>query len=287
MTNKYIRFGGLTFGGESYIKGASDTGETEYTPYIFSELEPNGLDALSQKDDLLIDGSVYSNFRYDARIVSLRGHILPRRGEDIRQLRQRLYAEINGKRQTQLIYFDGSKKYFCNAIGDVPACAVPIKASVEFNINFTVPDSFWYEYNMTSIAVSKKTPNLTTTFTLPRVFSFNETSAWITNENEFDIYPVVRIISNAVTSSGSLTVENVTTGCKIILTGYAVSSGTMIEIDCKNMTAKCGRTNAINYFNDFSDFMLKPGKNQLKAYNNNNDSKFTAAIEFYRPYVGI
>ena len=284
---KYIEFGGIVFGGESYIKKSVSDFELKYTPFIFSEFEPNEVTALSQKDDLLIDGSIYSNFRYDVRIVSLTGHILPRRGESVEQLRSYLITKINGKKQAKLIYFDGEKKYFCNAFGDIPVCAQKIKSSIEFNINFTVPDSFWYEYAETMIPVSQRVSNLTTQFTLPRIFTTRTSDAVITNENEFDIYPTVKITGGAVTASGSITVENVTTSETIVLSGYAVASGAVIVIDCKNLTATYNKYNIINYFNDFSDFKLVPGENHIKVYDNNNNSQIRVSVEFYRPYVGI
>ena len=284
MTTKYIRFGNIIFGGESYI---NIDDKTTYTPFIFSEFSPNEVTTLSQKDDLIIDGAVYSNFRYDARVISLTGHILPRRGESAEELRQKLYAEINGKRQSELIYYSGDKKYVCDAFGDAPVCAKPIKQTVAFNINFTAPAGVWYEYTVTEIPVATRTPNLSTPFTLPRAFSLRISDAKIYNDNKFEIFPTVTVISNSVTADGGLTVENLTTDTKIILSGYAVERDTKIEIDCKNMTAKCGDKNAINYFNDFSDFALVPGENHIKAYDSNNDSKFRVAIEFRKPYVGI
>lgn len=281
---KYIEFNGITFGRRNYIK---INGADFYTPFIISEFDPNGGETAYQRTDLIGDGAVYSNFRYNPRIVSLKGYILPKKGERIEDLRCKLASLVNGKTVDKLTYFDGENSFFCECFGDIPVFSKPVKESVLFNINFTVPDFFWYSSELTSIPVSQRVKNITNPFTLPRVFTIKTANAAVYNHNDFNIYPIIKIIANEMTSTVSLVILNDTTGEKITLSQYAVSAGEAITIDLKSLTADVGGVSVINYFNDFSDFAIIPGNNLLKVTDSNGNSKITVAVEFNRQYVCI
>lgn len=286
MSKKYIEFNGITFGGENWINKPDGTGKM-YTPYIITEFHPNEVNASYQQDDFITDGAVFSNFRYNARIVSLKGHILPRKGEKIETLRQHLYKKLNGKKKTKLAYYDGRKKYFCIAFADAPVCANVVKQSIEFNINFTIPDFFWYDNEKISVAVGETVKLLQTPFTLPMMFSQRTSEATIKNENEFEIYPVFTVAAKNITKDGSIYIKNHTTGQQVILTGLDVEDDKQIVIDCKKLTATIDGASIINYFNDFSDFSLVPGLNVLECVDSNDNRETIVALEYYEPYVGI
>ena len=120
MTNKYIAYNGIVIGAENWVK---KDGGVEYTPYIFSEFSPNEVSTTFQKDDLITDGSEYSNYRYEPRIVSLRGHILPRKGESVEELRIKLYEKCGGKTAHRLMYSSSTHGYFAEAVADAPVTA--------------------------------------------------------------------------------------------------------------------------------------------------------------------
>lgn len=286
MSKKYIEFNGITFGGKSWVDKKDGAGKV-YTPYIITEFHPNEINTTYQQDDFITDGALFSNFRYNARIVSLRGHILSRKGEKLEDLRRLLYTKLNGKKNSKLLYFDGNKKFFCTAFADAPVCANAVKNSVEFNINFTIPDFFWYDNEKTVIAVAKRTNLLASPFTLPMMFTQRISQAIIENENEFEIYPQFIIVAKDITEDGSVYITNNITGKKIILSGLAIEDGTKIVVDCKKMTAMINNESIINHFNDFSDFSLVPGLNDLECIDTNENRETSVAIEYYKPYVGI
>lgn len=286
MSKKYIEFNGITFGGGNWIDKQDGTGRI-YTPYIITEFHPNEVNTTCQQDDFITDGALFSNFRYNARIVSLRGYILPRKGDKIEELRQQLYTKLNGKKNEKLTYYDGHKKYFCIAFADAPVCANAVKNSVEFNINFTVPDFFWYDNEKTIIPVGKTIKLLQTPFTLPMMFGQRISEATIENENEFEIYPKFTLIAKNITENGAIRVTNHTTGQQIIFSGLNVDDGKKIAVDCKKLTATIDGVSVINYFNDFSDFALTPGVNELECVDSNENRETIVALEYYKPYVGI
>ncbi len=286
MSNKYIEFNGITFGGENWVSKRNSP-EKMYTPYIITEFHPNEVNTTYQQDDFITDGALFSNFRYNARIVSLRGYILPRKGENIETLRQHLYIKLNGKKKSKLVYYDGQKSFFCMVFADAPVCANAVKNSVEFNINFTIPDFFWYDSEKISITVGEKINLLKTPFALPMMFSQRISQATIENENEFEIYPVFTFVTKGVTKEGSIYIINHTTGQQIILSGLNVEDGAQIVVDCKKLTATVNGTNIINYFNDFSDFALVSGLNNLECIDSNGNRETMIALEYYKPYVGI
>lgn len=287
MSTRFAEFNGLVFGGASYIDRGG--GKREYTPYLMAELLPDEVETSYQQDDLITDGAVFSNFRYGARLVSLRGYILPRRGENLAELRQRLYTKLNGKKTSRLRYFDGTREFFCSAFGTAPVCAAPKGQTVEFNINFTVPDFFWYESKKTVLAVASVEKKLSTPFTLPMSFSSRTARSSISNENEFEIYPKLTFIAKNVTEAGSIFIRNLTTGSEIVLSGIEIPDGTQIEIDCATLTAINAESgeSIINSFNDFSDFALAPGENLIECTDTNGNAETCVSVEYYKPFVGV
>ena len=229
----------------------------------------------------------FSNFRYDSRIMSLRGYILPRNGERIEELRADLFTKINGKTNKKLIYFDGEKKFFCHCFADAPVVSGKIKESVEFNINFTVPDFYWYEFLKTEIPVCTRINHIETEFRLPTVFTTRIAEATINNPNNFNLYPIIKIIAGSTSESETLEVLNDTTGESVVLSGYTLNANEIVTIDCKTLDADASGVSVINYLNDFSDFSLIPGSNHLICTNARLGSMLTVAIEYYRPYIGI
>ena len=65
----------------------------------------------------------------------------------------------------------------------------------------------------------------------------------------------VKIISDSNDKTESLELTNETTGKKITMTGYSITAGTQILIDCQSLTVTAGGVDVLDYFNDFSDFV--------------------------------
>ena len=166
-------------------------------------------------------------------------------------------------------------------------CAAQRKNTVEFNINFTAPAFFWYAADEEEYTIYGRSKNITNPFTLPCMFGETTAGADFENQNEFDIYPVVRIISDANETTSSFLITNETTGEKIEMTGYSVPKGKMVEVDCYGLRATADGTDVLNYFNDFSGFRLIPGLNVIKCEQNGTNQRLRAAFVCSIPYVGI
>ena len=95
------------------------------------------------------------------------------------------------------------------------------------------------------------------------------------------------IIAKNITEDGTIHITNHTTDKEIVLSGLTIEDGKKIVVDCKKLTATVEGENVINYFNDFSDFSLIPGENNLECIDSNGRKETLIEIEFYKPYVGI
>lgn len=284
MTSRYIAYNGIVFGAESFVARGR---KVEYTPYIFAEFEPNDISTVFQKDDLITDGSIYSNFKYEPRVVSLRGYILPRKGESLEELRIALYEKCNGKTASELLYESGNHTYITEAVADAPVTAKRVANSAEFNINFTLPGFFWYQKEAVRVGIYATEGNIPIPFTMPRTFGHTVSKAKIINTNGFDIYPKIKITSRADNTIKSLTVTNAAIDCTVTATELSIPPNGEVVIDCLKLTAFLGDTSVIDYFNDFDGFLLAPGTNEISCTHSGGYDGTQVIIEYYRPFVGI
>lgn len=255
------------------LRNVTDTPTTEYQedPYIYT------------------DGSCVSNFHYAVRIISVEGELYAETRKDLFKLKQRLYRYCNGKTKDKLYYSDGYKKYFAYAFADIPSFGAFEGMTVSFTVNFNLYDFYWYEADKTILTVNSKTDHITSdSFTLPLMFTSYETQQTVENIEDFNIYPVVRVLNNGEVTEADISIINETTGKTITITGYTLAENDVLTLDCLRLTAQNSvGENLLNYCNEFEDFCLIQGSNLIKGYNYNGEAAVSVSVEYYPPRIGV
>lgn len=273
MTKKYLKYNGITFNDD--------------TPYPFYSFIPNEGTAEAQTDiAVLKDGALYSNFRYNERLVSLKGHITGNDEEELIKNKQLLYIKCNGKTKSTLFWYDGYKEYKAEAVASIPVLSEKKGLCYEFNINFIIPGFYWEEANETSVPLFQRKNDVCMEFMPPCIFTSRTTGTVYINNTDFPIYPKIEFLVEE-TSEYDLIITNETTGAIIELGDFQVTEGDIIVIDTENMTALHNGIDIINSFNDFSDFHLTPGENVLSITNGGIEVNSSVMMKFYKKFVGV
>ena len=234
------------------------------------------------------DGEIISNITYNSRVVNVKGNIWGNTEQELYNARQELFNKCNGKTKGILTYFDGFKLYRANAVASVPSCGDYRELLCTFNVNFTLYNFFWENAEISVYDIFSRKDNITTSFTLPCVFTSRTAENTIVNNTDFNIYPIITIKANSVDNSQPIKIINSTTGEKISISGYNISVGEIITIDCEKYTAQNNSgVNLINYFNDFENWCIVKGTNTIKGINNNSSSSIDIKIQYRKKYVGV
>lgn len=274
---RYIEFNGIKFTSE------------DDTNYIYNYFNPNDGDTKSQSDiPLGYDGEIISNITYNSRIVNVKGNIWGNTEQELYNARQELFNKCNGKTRGILTYYNGYKKYRAAAIASIPSCGDHSELYCSFNVNFTLYNFFWEDDDISEFDIFTRLDNITTTFTLPCIFTSRTSGATIVNDTDFNIYPIIVIKANSINNTQPLKIVNSTTGKDISLSGYNITQGEIITIDCEKFTALNDRgVNLINYFNDFEDWNITKGTNVIDVENGNTASDIDVKIQYRKKYVGV
>lgn len=274
---RYIEFNGIKFTSESD------------TNYIYNYFNPNDGDTSYQSDvPLGYDGEIISNITYNSRVVNVKGYVWGDTEQELYNARQELFNKCNGKTKGILTYFDGFKLYRANAVASVPSCGAYEGTCCSFNVNFTLYSFFWEDESISVFDAFKRTDKVTTSFTLPCVFTERVSDSTIVNDTDFDIFPIIVIKTNSIDNTQPLEIINNRTGEKIIIFGYNISVGEIITIDCEKYTAQNNSgVNLINYFNDFENWRIVKGANEIKVNNGNTQSSINIKIQYRKKYVGV
>lgn len=257
--NRFIKFNGIEFG-----KGKE---------YIFTTFQPNECTTDRQEDKpILNDGSILSNFSYQARVVSLSGMIIADNRNELFEKMQKLSLKCNGKTISDLIYFNGAKTYKSTAVADVPQFGdIIAKRGVEYNINFTLPNFYWYGTSLISLGnVSNTSTGTSSTVT-------------VNNPLDLEIKPIIYVFATGV---DKYTLENTTTGAKFdIDIKTALDTNGYIVIDTDGITANDNNGNdLINNVGDIEEFYLQSGNNSIKI---SSTTAFRIELKYYPKYIGV
>lgn len=262
--------------------------------YIFEDLTNiSGGDVRRDETEFSnADGAEFQSVFFEPRVFDIKGHILAKSPEELHDLKQALINACCPKKDTTVVYFDGLHKYKAQARGDsLPEFGKKIKSScwfLPFVASIVIPSFYWEDYDVTQIPIISRTDEISDTFTLPCVFTSRIAEAVIENSGELDIYPIVRISGGLTTQTGTIKITNDTIGQSIELSNYTINPNDIIVIDCESMTAtKNDSENIIGSFNDFEDFKIVKGKNELKGVCAENVSGINVSIEYYHKWMGV
>ena len=278
--SRYIQIGDITIGiGHKYIfEDLSDIG--------------SGNVRRNEVEFANADGAEFQSVFFEPRVFDIKGHIMAKSAQELHELKQGLINACYPKKDTEVIYFDGVRKYRAKARGDsLPEFGKKIKEScwfLPFVASIVIPSFYWEDYSITQLPIISRTDEITDTFTLPCVFTSRIAEAVIDNAGEFDIFPIVRISGGTTAQTGTIKIINNTIGQSIELSNYTINPNDIIVIDCENMTAvKNESDNIIGSINDFEDFRIVKGRNELKGLCAENVSGINVSIEYYRKWMGV
>ena len=262
--------------------------------YVFSSLSGIGGGNVrrSEREYINDDGAEFDNIYYNPRSFEVTGYVLAPSLKGLDERKQKLIHACTPKKEKEIVFFDGVRKYKATAISDnLPEFGerkFTAYWNLPFVLNITIPTFYWTDYEITNIPVILRKDEIQTSFTLPCVFTSRVAEAVVDNSSGFDFYPVVKISAGNQYESGAVKILNETTGEYIQLSGATLSPGDIIVIDCENLTAVLnGKTNIINSFNDFESFKIIPGKNVVKGINNNSSSAVNITMEYYKKWIGV
>lgn len=274
---RIYEFNGIKISSEAdtgfILYNITDTAETELQedPYIFK------------------DGSAVSNFHYAPRTLCIEGNIWAENREAVTRLKREMLRRCNGKTKDKLFYTDNGDRFFANAVASIPTFGRFEGNVLPFTVDFTLYDFYWYLADAFCAFIADKTNFITSdSFALPMIFTSYTSRKTVFNNEDFAIYPTVKIQNVGEAKTADITVLNETTGVELIITGVSLAENDLLTIDCQNLTAqnKNGE-NLLNFCNEFEDFCLASGDNSIFAVSNNEDGEIRVAIEYFVPLVGV
>lgn len=159
----------------------------------------------------------------------------------------------------------------------------------QFAIQLVADYPYYRDFKDTETSLYSLKNLVTTTFTLPCVFTTRLSEADIVNKGDKEVYPTL-IIENmgAAGSSGGLEIQNTTTGAVIKL-DYNTLNGEVITVDLarRRVSSSAGGyiTNTISNDTDLSKFYLTVGDNHLVFVNKDPGQKVNAKAVFSPEYL--
>ncbi len=274
---RIYEFNGIKISSEAdtgfILYNITDTAETEFQedPYIFK------------------DGSAVSNFHYAMRTLCIEGNIWAESREEVTRLKREMLRRCNGKTKDKLFYTDNGERFFAYAVAEIPTFGRFEGNALPFTVNFTLYDFYWYLADAFCVFIADKTNFITSdNFALPMIFTSYTSRQTVCNEEDFSIYPTVKIKNTGAAKTDDIKVLNETTGVEVVITGVSLVENDLLTIDCQNLTAQNqSGENLLNFCNEFEDFCLASGDNVIFAESNDEDGEIRVAIEYFVPRVGV
>ncbi len=269
---RYIQINGLKIG-----KGCQ---------YVFEDIEGiAGGDIRYTEDEFIdVDGCEIADAYFSARTFQIKGSILAKDVRNLLALKQTLIKVCNPKKQLEVYYFDGERKYYCNAIADgMPDFAKRIGRTMGFVIYIKIPSFYWQSPDEIETGIFKITPLLNNTFTFPGMFSGRVNRNIIENDGEMYTYPKI-VLTCKKSNTSDIILSNLTTG-KTIKIVHIMSPGEVVTIDMRWRTVISSTAgNLINNIDRTDDFWrLETGENDIQVMTEN----ITAMMYHRNNYIGV
>ena len=235
------------------------------------------------------DGADFTDDLYEERTIVIEGYIHSGNKRELSDLRAKLTHICNGKNRGKLIYENGNRRYFTEAIAELPEFGERTGRVQLFSCKFIAYRFFWKDYFKTKAVVVSFQNHIRSTFTFPLVFTTKISKAIIPNSGVIPAEPVIEIqCTKSGANGGILTIYNHTTGKRIIL-NYDMTAGERLVIDtsaCDIVSDQNG--NLLKYMNPESEFFkLQQGANELEVTNTDPDCVYSCICKHYNTYVGV
>ena len=213
------------------------------------------------------DGAEYKDTYFAPRDFDIKGAILFNNDAGKFQLKHRLVAACNPKKEMDLFYYNGNEKFYATAMtAALPEFGEEMNGILPFCISMRIPGFYWMSEKETSCNVFERTKLLKSSFTLPIKFSMRTSETKITNSGDVDALPSFKIICNETPELSEIKINNLTTR-KYIYLKYQATKGEIITIDCEKCTVKSStKGNILNSVTADSEFFTyTPGQNDISC----------------------
>ena len=110
------------------------------------------------------DGADYTDDLYEERIIVIEGYIQSGSRKELNDLRAKLTQICNGKNRGKLIYENGNRRYFTEAIAELPEFGERTGRVQLFSCKFIAYRFFWKDYFETKAVVASFKNNIKTYF---------------------------------------------------------------------------------------------------------------------------
>lgn len=235
------------------------------------------------------DGAEYVDDLYDERTITLEGYIAAASDTELERARCDLTRICNGKNRGKFVWSGKTKRYFTDAIGELPEFGDRVGNVLPFVCTFIAYDFYWKDDKITSAAIASFEDHIKSTFTFPLVFTTKKSKADILNNGDIEADVLITISCKETSGTdGVLKIYNHTTGKQMIL-NHNIVAGEVIKIDTKNCDiTTTGSSNLLSKMDPSSEFFkLALGLNTLEVVNTNSNCVYSCVCEHYNTYVGV
>ena len=262
---------------------------TQNSKYVIDSYSLNdGNTRYQEYENINFDGSSIYNIHYNTRVVIISGHIVGDNEADLIEAKQELFRICNAKSKDKLFYSNGYSEYFIDAIANLPTLGKQNGYAIPFSLAFDCYNFYWYEKELTSVPVISRQDLVTTSFTLPCVFTSRINEGNIYNNNLFEEYPLIKIYGGADGGVNNIVITNNST-TQVIEFNYTISAEEIITIDCANVKVYNDKgENLINYISDdFAEFVLAIGNNYVTATCDVGQTQVAVNFEYHKKLIGV
>lgn len=213
------------------------------------------------------DGYEITDILFNARTIEIYGFLTASTKEEFEALKQKLIVACNPKKKTLLQYFAHSVSYSANCYpAQLPSFNKINNKSAEFTVYIDLYEFYWLSLENLLNPVFEQRDMISSSFTLPAVFSQRINEAEIINDGCAPAYPVFEIYRVGEFLEENILIRNDTTGQCITL-NYIPELDEKITIDCylRKITSSVNG-NIIDKITSDSDFIrYDEGVNKITA----------------------
>lgn len=235
------------------------------------------------------DGAEYVDDLYDERTITVEGYISAKNQLELENARAELTKICNGKSRGKFVWSCKNKRYFTEAIAELPEFGERVGNVLPFVCVFIAYHFYWKDNSVTEAAIASFEDHIKSTFQFPLIFTSKTSEANIFNHGDVDADIIITITCSESSGTDSvLKILNHTTEKQIIL-NYNMTADEVITIDTKNCDITTTKGTALLSKMDSSSefFKLARGLNHLEVVNTNTNSVYSCICKHYNTYVGV
>ena len=235
------------------------------------------------------DGADFVDDLYEEREITINGYIHAKSKIELENLQSEFCRICNGKNRGKFIYESANKRYFTEAIAEIPEFGERIGKVKLFSIKIIAYRFYWKSYLETKAVIVSFENHIKSEFQFPLIFTSKKSKAIIPNSGTIPAEPTFEIrCTESGKNNGVLTILNHTTG-KMIELDYNMTSGERLIIDTSSCNIESNQNgNLLKYMKPSSEFFkLQQGANELEVTNTDSSCMYSCICSHYNTYVGV